>query len=210
MKQIKPVLAAASGLALALSLAACGDDAEEIDETAAVDTADTDTLAIVDVDPLARTYTLTPEQQERRDAFDVEAMQTEYAGYHDEITSGAGNADSADSSMSADDSTMSADSSAEGDSTTGGMASAAPMDRSAMDWAYLDRNEDGQLSVAEFAIWAVPVDPNAPKPNDETQPYLTSDQANSAADAFFYYDQDGDTYLSQEEFSAARSGETLA
>lgn len=206
MKQIKPMLAAASGLALVLTLAACGDDnVEEADETATM--TETETLAVVDVDPLARTYTLTPEQQAARDAYDVEALQTEYRGYYDEIRASAGTTGTTSTTATAG-STADSGSTTSGSQQAGATASAGRMDRSSMDFSYLDRNGDGQLSVAEFAIWAVPVDPNAPKPNDETKPYLTADQANSAADAFFYYDQNGDTYLSQQEFDSARSGET--
>lgn len=79
-----------------------------------------------------------------------------------------------------------------------------------MDWAYLDRNSDGKLSVAEYAIWAIPVDPNKPKPNDQIKPYLNSDQANKAADSFFFFDKDGSTYLSPEEFARARRGEGVS
>ncbi len=81
--------------------------------------------------------------------------------------------------------------------------------RENMTWGYLDRNDDGKLSVAEYAIWAIPLDPNAPKRNDETTPYLSAEQANKAADSFFYYDIDGDTYLDRREFTAARRGESF-
>ena len=73
-----------------------------------------------------------------------------------------------------------------------------------MDFAYLDRNSDGKLSVAEYAIWAVPSNPNPPVSNDQTKPYITTAQINEAGQTFFYFDEDGDSYLSDGEFSAAR------
>ena len=77
--------------------------------------------------------------------------------------------------------------------------------RSQMDFAYLDRNSDGQLSVAEYAIWAVPANPNTPVENDQTKPYISTDQINEAGKTFFYFDEDGNTYLSDGEFTAARN-----
>jgi hypothetical protein len=81
--------------------------------------------------------------------------------------------------------------------------------RSEMTWSYLDRNDDGQLSVAEYAIWAIPLDPTEPEPNDALPPYVEAEEINKAADSFFYYDRDGDTYLSQREFTSARRGENF-
>lgn len=199
------ILALAGGAALALGLAACAED--PVDEAVVVPEAEP--VAVVDFDPLVPVYTLTPEQQTARDAYDMDAMQTEYTGYRDAMAGGAEMSTGTDSSMNAD---------AANDAEAGAMASASPTgattqampQRSAMDWSYLDRNSDGKLSVAEYAIWAVPVDPTEPKPNDETRPYLTSDQANKAADSFFFFDRDGDTYLSQDEFARARRGEGVA
>ena len=197
MKQPRLLLAASAGLAFAL--AACADDETEQVDVAAVE-ADQTALA-EEYDPMARDYTLDADAQERRSQFDEAAFQEEYRGYRDDIvgeqvslTGGGGDTTDAEAE-----------------------AAAQPRDpatnmrsRQNMTWSYLDRNSDGQLSVGEYAIWAIPLDPTQPAPNDETQPFLTSDEANKAADSFFYYDQDGDTYLSQQEFSVARRGDTLA
>lgn len=77
--------------------------------------------------------------------------------------------------------------------------------RSEMTFAFLDRNDDGQLSVAEYAIWAVRSDPTEPKPNDNTRPFTSSEQINRAGQTFFYFDSDGDTYLAPGEFTNARN-----
>ena len=79
------------------------------------------------------------------------------------------------------------------------------MPRSQMDFAYLDRNDDGELSVAEYAIWALPAEPLDPARNDARPPYLNQSQINEAGQTFFYFDRDGDSYLSQSEFQAARN-----
>ena len=81
--------------------------------------------------------------------------------------------------------------------------------REHMTWTYLDRNEDNQLSVAEYAIWAIPLDPAAEAANDSDSPQLEPDQIDKAADSFFYYDVDGDTYLSRREFTSARRGDEI-
>lgn len=197
---MKPIqtLALASGLALAL--AACGDDdAEEVDVAAV----ETETVApAVEFDPMTRDYQLTGEAQTRRAGFDVDAFQTEYRGYRDEITA---------SGESPGGSTPDPEATATGGTgqAAAGSTGTGMPDRRSMSWTYLDRNGDGKLSVAEYAIWAIPLDPNAPKPNDQTKPYVTAEQANKAADSFFYYDTDGDTYLSQREFTAARRGDMI-
>ena len=74
-----------------------------------------------------------------------------------------------------------------------------------MDFAYLDRNSDGRLSVAEYAIWAVRANPNTPVANDQTKPYISTDQINEAGQTFFYFDEDGNSYLSNAEFTTARN-----
>ena len=120
--------------------------------------------------------------------------------------SGSGSMDSDD--MSSDSSTSgSGSSSAEGAMI--GSGSSMPS-RSQMTFSYLDRNDDGQLSVAEYAIWALPTNPNPPEPNDALGPHLTQDQINEAGQTFFYFDDDGDTYLSQEEFQDARNSGRVA
>ena len=80
------------------------------------------------------------------------------------------------------------------------------VDTATMSFEQLDRNGDDRLSVAEFAIYAVGLDPTRPTPNDETMPYADSEQLNRAADGFFHYDTNGDTYLQEDEFAAARGG----
>ncbi|GMM94217.1 hypothetical protein [Qipengyuania sp. MTN3-11] len=199
----KTNLALASGLALAL--AACGDsnDAEPIEANPEADMAANQQA---EYDPMTRDYTLSEDAQTRRDEFDGDAFQNEYSGFRDEITS--------------EQVRMGADMEAEADMTDDDRAemeaASQPRDaatnmrtRANMTWGYLDRNDDDQLSVAEYAIWAIPLDPNATAPNDQGQPELTADQANKAADSFFYYDIDGDTYLSRREFTSARRGEDL-
>lgn len=189
---------------LALALAACGDDAEE--PMVGSEMADVETEQTAEYDPMTRDYTLSEEAQARRDAFDTDAFQTEYGGYRDEITGeqvqiGAGAAP--DAEMTEDDRAEMEAASQPRDATTNMRL------RENMTWSYLDRNDDNRLSVAEYAIWAIPLDPNAPKRNDETMPYLTAEQANKAGDSFFYYDLDGDTYLDRREFTAARRGENF-
>lgn len=194
-------LSLATATALASALAACGEpDVAETDGSAVEDSAVEDYVSeVADYDPSSRDYTLSEEAQARRDAFDEGVFQDEYGSYRDEIMSeqvrlideGAG----------------------EEQDPAEAQAASEPRDpqtnmraRENMTFSYLDRNDDGRLSVAEYAIWAIPLDPTEPKPNDENAPYVTADQANKAADSFFYYDRDGDTYLSQSEFSAARTG----
>lgn len=189
---------------MALALFACSDnDAEVIEPEVAVAPAAT----TAEYDPMTRDYTLSEEAQARRSEFDPADLETEYAGFRTEIRDekvrmGA-NRD-ANAEMT-DDDREEMEAAAQARDAATNMRT-----RENMTWGYLDRNDDDQLSVAEYAIWAIPLDPNAPKRNDETQPYLTSDQANKAADSFFYYDVDGDTYLSRREFTAARRGETIS
>lgn len=217
------------GSALALALVACGESPVEEADTAGAETAQT--AAVADFDPLSRDYTLSPEAKARRDAFDQDAFETEYAGYRDammkESAGNAGLEESGNTAANADKAASSNDTASSKSATTSGNVatssggtmsgdaqggsrgmgnSASVMQRGAMDWSYLDRNDDGKLSAAEYAIWAVPLNPTQPLPNDEKAPYLTADQINSAADSFFYYDVNGDTYLSESEFKTARTG----
>jgi hypothetical protein len=219
------------------ALAAC--DSEDVENTV-VD--DVDELVDTDAefDPTARDYKLDDEAQARRDAFDENSFNDEYAGYRDDVAKEKDTEDSWASEREAEQraasSSASTDRSAEtrtaGNSTntgktgSGGDSASASGSSSAdtlpardpktnmrmrgsMTFSYLDRNDDGKLSVAEYAVWAIPVDPNEPKPNDAIKPYVTPDQANKAADSFFYYDRDGDTYLDRTEFMRARLGEDL-
>ena len=212
MKHLSFSLATTGGLALAL--AACGDAADdEVIEAEPIE--DVDTVAVVTYDPMTRDYALTPDQRQRRDAYDMDAMQTEFAGYHDEIVAeggaSGGTGDAAGSMNAEAGTTDAADQNNDAMASTSGASNSgdgAAHARSIMNWAYLDRNDDEQLSVAEYAIWALPMDPTEPVPND-TAPYLTSEEANKVADSFFFYDRDGNTYLSEQEFAAARRGDTV-
>ncbi len=103
--------------ALALVLAGCGDDTE--DPVVGSEMADAEVNQTVEYDPMTRDYTLSDEAQARRDTFDADAFQSEYAGYRDEISdeqvepasagddnsaaSTDGSASGADTAMSEDD-----------------------------------------------------------------------------------------------------------
>ncbi|MEL7728176.1 hypothetical protein AAG612_01420 [Citromicrobium bathyomarinum] len=190
----------------ALALTACGsedventpvDDIDEIVDADNNQTAD-DAYPVGD--------TLDEDQQARFDAMDRQAVSDEYDTNRDAMND---EMDSNEGAMGSD--TMAGGASEDGssgtggDGMTGGSGGESMMPRSQMDFAYLDRNDDGQLSVAEYAIWALPTDPSEPEPNDAKAPYLTQSQINEAGETFFYFDEDGDSYLSQAEFQAARN-----
>lgn len=207
----KTTLVLATGMAFAL--AACGDNEAE---TVVPDPALVETEAgmVVDFDPMTRDYVLDEAATTRRAAFDADAFNREYEGYRNDISTEQDTDESTAAERQADMAGT------DGATQTAASATPRPMGtrdatsnmraRSDMGWSYLDRNDDGKLSVAEYAIWAIPLDPANPKPNDETKPFVTAEQANKAADSFFYYDRDGDTYLSQREFTSARRGETFS
>ena len=162
----------------ALALSACADN--DANETAVTDTPEmaTETGMMAD-DAMPVGGELSENQQTAYDAMDRQAVSDEYDANR--------SSPSMDASQSSDD------------------ANVNPIPpRSEMDFAYLDRNSDGKLSVAEYAIWAVPANPNTPVSNDQTKPYITTAQINEAGQTFFYFDEDGDSYLSDGEFSAAR------
>lgn len=202
--------------AAALGLAAC--DSEDVENTP-VDDID----EIVD-DSNDEAYPiggdLNEDQQASLDAMDSQSVSDEYdrnmADMQTEMESGGGASDgsmggaSMSGSGSTDSDETSSDSSTSGSGTTSaegamnGTGSSMPS-RSKMTFGYLDRNDDGKLSVAEYAIWALPTDPNPPEPNDALGPHLTQDQINEAGQTFFFFDDDGDTYLSQDEFQDARN-----
>lgn len=173
-------LSITSGLALLAT--ACSNEPEEV--------------AVVEDTPLTEpALVLTPEQEGAFAEMDRSAFDTEYRQIRDAIRV---EAEEGAQASGAEGVATGSDSAA---ATSGGVPAPAEMD-----FAWLDRNDDGQLSVAEYAIWKVPVDPLEPKPNDATKPYLTDDQINEAGRSFFYYDQDGSTYLSEAEFAAAKTG----
>ena len=202
MNIISTKTALASGLALAL--AACGGEAD--DPTVGSEMADVEVNETAEYDPMTRDYQLSEDAQTRRGEFDEDAFQSEYSGYRDEIVS-----EQVDKGTN-----RTAETDIDEDERAEMEAAGQPRDertnmrsRENMTWGYLDRNDDNQLSVAEYAIWAIPLDPTKPARNDENAPHLTSEEANKAADSFFYYDIDGDSYLDRREFTAARRGETF-
>lgn len=163
---------------------------------------------------------LSDEQQARYDTFDREAAVQEYDSNQAAMTApvttedGAANGSSTGTNMPSGGQVASsigesAPGTSEEASNMGGGISGTEVTplrpRSKMDFAFLDRNGDGELSVAEYAIWAVGSNPLRPKENDQTLPYTSPEQINEAGRTFFYFDEDGDTYLSPEEFAAARA-----
>lgn len=200
----------AATASLALALAAC-DDGAEVEEDLAVDDAAMETEAVVITDdayPVGGE--LDAEQQARLDAMDAEAVSEEYDRNREAMMAESGSSttgtdSSGSAAMSSGDTASSGDSMTSGSETASSGTTPALRPRSQMDFAFLDRNDDGELSVAEYAIWAVPANPRTPAENDETRPYLTPDQINEAGRTFFYFDRDGDTYLSQSEFMNARN-----
>ena len=200
----------------ALALAACSDDPNEtpITQEAAPDM-DAEVLAD---DAMPVGGDLNETQQASYDAMDRQAVSDEYDTNRDnmmaESSSASGNSDamasntdsmsgsSGGTSASTSDSSSSSTSSAD---NSGSSDVAALPARSQMDFAYLDRNSDGRLSVAEYAIWAVRANPNTPVANDQTKPYISTDQINEAGQTFFYFDEDGNSYLSNAEFTTARN-----
>lgn len=198
----------------ALALAAC--DSEDVENTPIDDVdeiADSDANQGMDDDAYPVGGDLDEDQQSRFDAMDRQATSDEYDRNRDAMTEEMQSGGAA-SDGSAGSDTMAGDSSDDASTGTGGGAmsgstgtddSDAMMPRSQMDFAYLDRNDDGELSVAEYAIWALPAEPLDPARNDARPPYLNQSQINEAGQTFFYFDRDGDSYLSQSEFQAARN-----
>ncbi|ARU15192.1 hypothetical protein [Croceicoccus marinus] len=195
--------------AAALGLAACGS--EDVENTP-ID--DVDELVDADVNEVGYPVggELNPDQQTAFDTMDRQAASDEFDMNYDAIrTERVANADlSTGDAMGGSGSMDAGDTGGDAMSGSGSMTSASSgsgsdmPSRSAMDFGWLDRNDDGRLSVAEYAIWAVPVDPNDPAPNDAKKPYMTSEEINQAGETFFYFDQDGSTYLSEQEFAMAR------
>ena len=201
----------------ALALAACGS--EDVENTPVDDVdeiVDDDANQGMGDDAYPVGGDLDTDQQSRFDAMDREAASAEYDRNRDammEEMAAGGMSESSAAGQSAggmDENTgdmADAGSSGTGGDAMTGSSDGAPMmmPRSRMDFAFLDRNDDGELSVAEYAIWALPTDPGEPARNDAKAPYLTQSQINEAGQTFFYFDEDGDSYLSQSEFQAARN-----
>ncbi|MEW4447816.1 hypothetical protein [Qipengyuania sp. JC766] len=209
---------AISGLAIALAACNPVDDGTTDPEVTADVEGDN---AVVEDDAYPVGGELSTEQQASYDAMDREGVSREYDMNRDTMmqesmersasgnTGGSdnmsGSASSSDGSASNSGNMASDDAgdSMSGNSSSGNVINLPP--RGQMDFAFLDRNSDGKLSVAEYAIWAVPANPTTPAPNDETKPYLTTQQINEAGNTFFYFDEDGSTYLSESEFTDARN-----
>lgn len=200
----------------ALALAACSDDPNEtpITQEAAPDM-DAEVLAD---DAMPVGGDLNETQQASYDAMDRQAVSDEYDTNRDSMMAESSSASDNSNAMASNTDSMSGSSGGTSASTSDSSSSstssadnsgssdvAALPARSQMDFAYLDRNSDGRLSVAEYAIWAVRANPNTPVANDQTKPYISTDQINEAGQTFFYFDEDGDSYLSQSEFQAARN-----
>ena len=215
----------------ALALTACSDQQDETPITQ--EAADDMDVVVMDDDAVPVGGELNETQQASYDAMDRQAVSDEYDTNRDAMMAENSSATGNSGTMASNESSMAGSSSANttsgsgsstsnpsmaGNSTpgnsmaedsmtgnSGGSNVAALPARSQMDFAYLDRNSDGQLSVAEYAIWAVPANPNTPVENDQTKPYISTDQINDAGQTFFYFDEDGNTYLSESEFTTARN-----
>lgn len=186
---IQSKIAGACLLAVPLALAACGDDADESVEQAETTRTDVDETQFVMM-PIE----LTPTQQQMRDALDEDAYTIEVTRYMDDDNSTATSAGRTD--PASDD----------GESVAGSIAQGSSSEAiTEFDFSTIDRNDDNRLSVAEYAIYALK-DANPMKQknkDDEKSPYFTAQQLNWAADSFFFYDDDSDSWLSESEFSDA-------
>ena len=78
--------------------------------------------------------------------------------------------------------------------------SMANMTRDSYDYGTLDRNADGRLSAAEYSFYA----------NPDYSAALSDEQIGRIANSYYYYDTDGDGYISSAEFDSLRSGGTSA
>jgi hypothetical protein len=189
--------------ALTLAIAGCGEAEEPVVDN---DLANEQVIDTAEYDPMTRDYLLSDDAAERRAEFSEPDFRSEYRTYRDEIVSEQVRL----VNEAGDDADMSETDREEAE------AAAQPREadtnmraRENMTWGYLDRNDDDQLSVAEYAIWAIPLNPQNEALNDQGQPELKAETINKAADSFFYYDLDGDTYLDRREFTAARRGENF-
>jgi hypothetical protein len=192
-KIIAPALAA---------LIVAGCDAR--DDTEIVTPADEVGIGVEDDDAYPVGGTMTPEQQGNFEEFDRDAAMSEYETNRSAMTASDMNGQAMSGGNGAMSETTQADASA---GATGSAATPAPSlrPRSQMDFAFLDRNSDGQLSVGEYAIWAVRANPATSAPNDQTRPFISTEHLNEAGQTFFYFDENADSYLSRSEFDTARS-----
>ncbi|MBI1404083.1 MAG: hypothetical protein GC147_12845 [Porphyrobacter sp.] len=193
----------------ALLVGACNDRDDAAVAPAAVDE-DVAMAPADDAYPVAGE--MNPEQQSNYESFDRDAAMQEYQTNSSAMADGDAQAMGGSAQASGSDSqAMSGgqDNAASGAMQQNGanMSGSVPAlrPRSQMDFAFLDRNSDGKLSVGEYAIWAVRANPAKPKPDDNNRPFISTEQVNEAGQTFFYFDTDGDTYLSPSEFDAARA-----
>ena len=199
--RLAPALLAAT----ALGLAACSSNPD------ADQTAQGNEYPVLDQAAGSSGLTLTADQQQRRNALDLPSYQREYRTYYDqgpinvEASAPTGNATPTPMSSSSPSASGSMAMSNSSDMASGSGATSFG-NTGTMSFAQLDRNGDGKLSVAEYAIYATGLNPSQPKPNDQTRPYATAEQLNTAADSFFHYDTNGDSYLQPDEFQMARNG----
>ncbi|WP_137679392.1 hypothetical protein [Aurantiacibacter suaedae] len=182
--------------AFALALTACADD-DPVEAPAADADLTTNADTMMD-DAMPLGGDLSEDQQANYDSMDRQAVSDEYDANRGAMV---GSSSESEATMSEADNSGAMDTSMSDESTP----SMTLPSRSQMDFAFLDRNGDGMLSVAEYAIWAVRANPATPVENDEAKPYITPDQINEAGQTFFYFDEDGSTYLSPSEFTSARN-----
>ena len=192
-----------AGCAAAALLSGCGDPGENANTNEIANTVQqvpVEAIAVVD-------YDLTPDQQARRDAVDMNAYRDEVKKYEDEDRKAGGSADDSATSAQSNMSDSTDVGQAEGNmsaSASGGSSMSSDSNPENVTFEELDRNNDGKLSVAEFAIYSIGLDAGAKKANDQLRPYASDEQLNRAADGFFHFDTNGDTYLDPGEFAAAK------
>lgn len=193
-----PVLSAA-----ALTLGACDNQVDEDTPPVAEATIGDE---VVPTRPMLSVVTLSPEQQQRRDRVDTAAYSDEFNRYVAQ--------DLPKITVVADTSDIPGGNTTVASGKTGQTGQASPNAQvgiaGADSFEVLDRNNDGRLSVAEYAIYAIDLRPLVKKPNDQKPPYATADQLNRAADSFFYYDANGDSWLQPDEFQAAKHANVAA
>lgn len=215
---MKKLLMATMASVAALGLAAC--DSEDVENTP-IDDIDEIVDEDVNDEPYPVGGTLNEDQQANYDAMNrqdvsdeydanMEAMRSEMGANGSMTTDGASGESAADTGAMNSGGNGQSDASMSDGSMAGSSTGSAMPARGDMEFSWLDRNDDGQLSVAEYAVWALPTDPAPAEPNDAIAPHLTQDQINEAGQTFFYFDDDGDTYLSQEEFQDARNSGRVA
>jgi hypothetical protein len=77
----------------------------------------------------------------------------------------------------------------------------------ARDFTFLDRDANGWLSVAEYALWAVQGGMSAIPSSRGT--YLSNAQAEAASDTYFLFDMNADARLSPDEFAKAKASDLV-